>query len=211
MRRSSSTCATLASRSMERSSSPIASGSTDERWTNIEEVGSRGRLRSRYGARGAAHRWPIIRAAAGGGDSRLYGFDGETRGIVCDGGLAADMMTAVWGWASPVIAKGRPLSGWAREDLRVHVPLRSGGLTCSRFCDGWTVRGMLRANLRKIIYMRYVSTLALQLTGARAAPWPSVRVQNGGGGGARLVVEARLRVRASPPGAGLARDLLASS
>ena len=50
---------------------------------------------------------PIVWVPATGAVNRLYGFDGETGGIVFGGGGTGDGMTTLWRWASPVVAKGR--------------------------------------------------------------------------------------------------------
>ncbi len=48
-----------------------------------------------------------VPAASTKGTDRLYGFDADTGAVVFGGGGANDVMTAIWRWASPVVAKGR--------------------------------------------------------------------------------------------------------
>jgi hypothetical protein len=50
---------------------------------------------------------PIVWVVSASGTDRLYGFDGDTGEVVYDGGNSSDGMSAIWRWASPVIAKGR--------------------------------------------------------------------------------------------------------
>jgi hypothetical protein len=53
------------------------------------------------------HSDPVVWVPAPGGANRLYGFDGDTGAEVYAGGGPNDVMSPIWRWASPVIAKGR--------------------------------------------------------------------------------------------------------
>jgi hypothetical protein len=50
---------------------------------------------------------PIVWVPAPPLTNRLYGFDGDTGKVVYGGGGAGDVMSTMWRWVSPVVAKGR--------------------------------------------------------------------------------------------------------
>jgi hypothetical protein len=50
---------------------------------------------------------PIVWVPSAGTTNRLFGWDGDTGAVVYGGGGAADEMTTLTRWVSPVLAKGR--------------------------------------------------------------------------------------------------------